>query len=255
MVLTGLPGRPIHGSAPAHPEADRRAGPHPDLPELEIRAQSSSITGRRKSCSPTLMPAVVTSRSQSVAPREVLAQALPGVARDAQVHRHAARLADQRHEGVGVRARDLPAAQDLLRLVHVHDLVAAAEDRHPRPPEDQRMGHRERGQHAESGRAEFVAGAEHRLALSGCPRRPRAGCSRRRRGRAGSPPSPRPSSVSSCRMTLSAPSGSGAPVKIRAHSPGARPLEGNWPAAIRSTTRSRTGRASLAPRTSAARAA
>ena len=84
-------------------------------------------------------------------------------------------LAHQRHERVRVAARDLPAAQDLLGLVDVHDLVAAAQDRDPRAAVDQRLRHRERGEHAELRRAELRSRPEHRGAASGCPRR-RGGC-------------------------------------------------------------------------------
>ena len=96
-------------------------------------APSSSRTERTKSCSPTLMPAVVTSRSQSRARVEVCAQVFGRIAGDAEVHRLATGLSHQRDERVSVAARDLPAAENLLRLVDVHDLVAAAEDGHPGP--------------------------------------------------------------------------------------------------------------------------
>lgn len=48
----------------------------------------------------------------------------------------------------------------------------------------------------------------------------------------------RPSSVSSWRITVSAPAGTGAPVMTRMDSPDAIGREGNAPAAIVSTTRS-----------------
>ena len=93
---------------------------------------------------------------------EVLAQALGRVAGDAEIHGLAAGVADQRHERVGVAARDLPPAQDLLGLVDVHDLVAAAEDRHARAAVDQWLGHGERGEHAERRRAQRHSRREHR---------------------------------------------------------------------------------------------
>ena len=127
--------------------------------------------------------------------------------------------AHQRHERVGVAARDLPAAQDLLGLVDVHDLVAAAEDGDPRPPVDQRVRHGERREHAELRRAERRARGEHRRAAPDVLARGAdvdAGVAvaddRDRRPRPGRcPPAARP-----CRRRP----GSGAPVKIRALSPG-----------------------------------
>ena len=114
---------------------------------------------------------------------------------------------------------DLAAAQDLLGLVHVDDLVAAAEDGDARPAVDQRMRHRERREHAQ------LAGPSSVPSVSTvAPRRMSSPAGRmltpasrsftiadrRRRRRRCPPGGPR------CRR----PSGSGAPVKIRAHSPG-----------------------------------
>ena len=64
-----------------------------------------------------------------------------------------------------------------------------------------------------------------------------------------------PASVSSTRITLSAPSGSGAPVMIRVASPFPSTRDGKAPAATDSITGSSTGAVSLAPRTSSARTA
>ena len=55
--------------------------------------------------------------------------------------------------------------------------------------------------------------------------------------------------------TASAPSGIGAPVKIRIASPGPSPRGAGWPAATSATTGSSTGAASVAPAVSAARTA
>ena len=129
------------------PEADRRARAHPQLPEslhgaelIEHRADvvvlAHADTGRGDE-------QVAVERAP-----EVLAQALGRVPGDTEIDWFAAGPADQRHERMGVAARDLPPAQDFLGLVDVHDLVAAAEDGHPRTAVDQWVGHGEGGEHA-----------------------------------------------------------------------------------------------------------
>jgi hypothetical protein len=61
--------------------------------------------------------------------------------------------------------------------------------------------------------------------------------------------------VRSTITTASAPSGIGAPVKMRIASPAARARAAGWPAATSATTGSSTGDASDAPAVSAARTA
>ena len=80
---------------------------------------------------------------------------------DAEVHRLAAGPSHQGNQGVSVAARDLPAAQDLLRLVDVHDLVAAPQDGYPGPPVHQRMRHRERREHPQLRGPQLGPGGEH----------------------------------------------------------------------------------------------
>jgi hypothetical protein len=76
-------------------------------------------------------------------PGEPLPQAVGRVASDAEVDRLGVGATHHRQQGMGVAACGLPAAEDLLRLVHVHDLVATAEDGHPGLPVHQRARHRE----------------------------------------------------------------------------------------------------------------
>ncbi len=160
MVLTGLPGRPIHGIVAQEPEPDRRAGPHPQLPELLGRAHLL----QHRPHVVVLAHADAGGGDQQVGlPRrgQVLAKALPGVASHTEVHRFAPGEAHQGDERVGIAAGDLPAAQDLLGLVHVDDLVAAAHDGDARAPVHQRVGHGERGQDTEFRGAEQRALPEH----------------------------------------------------------------------------------------------
>ena len=134
------------------------------------------------------------------------------VARDAQIDRLGAELAALRRDRPRVRGDD-PPARDVA--VGLHELVAAREDRDARALVHRHDGAAERREHADLRRADAAC-------------RPRA---RARRARTSSPArrtfSPSsgatriatrsPSrSVSSWRTTLSAPGGSGAPVRIRA---------------------------------------
>ena len=68
----------------------------------------------------------------------------------------------QRAQRMGVAARHLAAVQNLLGTVHVHDLVAAGQNRDPRLAVDQRMRHRQRGEHAELRRPQRPACGKHR---------------------------------------------------------------------------------------------
>src|SRR5207302_274505 len=67
IVLTGLPGNPIHGVRSSRPKPSGAPG-RMRMRHNFMSQPSSASTSRTKSCSPTLTPAVVTSRSASRAP-------------------------------------------------------------------------------------------------------------------------------------------------------------------------------------------
>ena len=98
--------------------------------------------------------------------REVMPQALPASPRNAEVDRMPTGQADQRGQGMGIRACDLPPGEDLVGLIHVHDLIAASQDRHPRPAIHQGVGDRERGEHAEFGGAKLGTMGKGQVALA-----------------------------------------------------------------------------------------
>src|SRR3982751_5434590 len=95
----------------------------------------------------------------------MLLQTVPGVRCDAKVYRLPAGGADQSDKGVSVAARDLAPAQYLLGSVYIRDLVAAAENRDPRSAVDQRMSHRDGGEHAQVRGAQLGAGRQNLRAL------------------------------------------------------------------------------------------
>jgi hypothetical protein len=88
-------------------------------------------------------------------------EALGGVSGDAQINRLAAGMAYQRNQCVGVAAGDLSTAQDLFRLVDVHDFIATAQDSYTRSAIDKRMAHSERGQHSQVRRPQLGTDGEH----------------------------------------------------------------------------------------------
>ena len=124
-MLTGFPGRPIHGYSAHETEADRRTGPHAQPPEPLAGPQ----LGQYRPNVVMLAYTDAAARDQQVAverPSEVLAQTLRRVLGDAETVRLTARAPHLREQRMRVAARHLPAAQDLFRLIHVGDLVAAA---------------------------------------------------------------------------------------------------------------------------------
>ena len=102
------------GNPAEQPEAHRRARPHPQLPEpllgTELVEHGPDVV--------VLADADAGRGDQKIAIEralEVLAQALRRVSGDAEIHRLAAGVADQRHERVGVAARRSSARSESPR--------------------------------------------------------------------------------------------------------------------------------------------
>ena len=143
------------------PEPDRRARPHPQLPEIDRTAQRS----HRLTQVVMLAHTDAGGRHQEVAlggALEVCTDAGGRIPRDAEGQWNAAGQSHQGVQRVTVGTGDLPTTEDGVALVHVDDLVAAAENADDRPAKDQRMGDRERGQDAELGGAQLRAELEDR---------------------------------------------------------------------------------------------
>ncbi|OLE60857.1 MAG: hypothetical protein AUG10_03710 [Gemmatimonadetes bacterium 13_1_20CM_2_70_10] len=67
IVLTGLPGRPIHGRPSANKPKPSGAPGRMRMRHSLMSHPSAVSTSRTRSCSPTLTPAVVTRRSAAEA--------------------------------------------------------------------------------------------------------------------------------------------------------------------------------------------
>jgi hypothetical protein len=81
-------------------------------------------------------------------PGEVVLQTLTCVRSDPQIDRLAPSLLNQSDQGVSVAAGDLSTTEDLLRLIHIDDLVAAPQYGHPGTPVHERMSYCQRSQDA-----------------------------------------------------------------------------------------------------------
>src|SRR5689334_3113149 len=82
-------------------------------------------------------------------PGEVTLQTLTCVRSDPQIDRLAPSLVNQSDQGVGVAAGDLSTTEDLLRLIHIDDLVTAPQNGHPGPPIHERMRYCQRSEDAQ----------------------------------------------------------------------------------------------------------
>src|SRR6266508_2384816 len=142
-------------------------------------------------------------------PAQVVAQAFLAVAGDPEIDGFSARAANQGVERVRVRARDLPARENLVALLELDDLIARSHERDPRPAMHQRRivpaGSTTAPLRMSSPRRRMFFFASRALRIVTCL----------------TPPAPSPfrrgaaASVSSWRITVSAPCGRGAPVKMR----------------------------------------
>ena len=252
MALTGLPGSPIHGTPSTCPKPTGAPGRIRSF-QKSRRPPISSTASRRWSCSPTLIPAEVTRRSHSGA-RARCSRTLARVSR-----------ARPRLSGSPPARRTSAPSVWLLELATFRPLRISSgwstSTISSPPPRMPTRGRRKTSGCATASDASTPSSAAPSSVPAGSTVSPRRMSSPAWRMLTPTSRSLRisttsdPKSVSSCRITVSAPAGSGAPVKIRAHSPGRSVREGKAPAGICSTTRSRTGASGEAPRTSAPRAA
>ena len=222
IAETGLPGQAEHQRpALAVEAAERRAGSRASCarPRRASRQPSFSSTGRTWSWSPTETPARAHEHVGVEPGAQQALELLGRVARDAEERRLGAGLAALRGDRVGVRGHDAPAAP-----------AAPSGSTSSSPPE--RIATRGRRWTATPLRPSDASmpSCDGPSASPGASTRSPARTSSpagrtwspARGGRAEAHAARRRRSTSSCITTASAPAGIGAPVKMRAASPGAR---------------------------------
>ena len=228
---TGLPGRPKtslrgrrHRGRRRRRSACRAAARPPRRPARRRAARAPAATW---SCSPTETPPLITTTSLSSASARAASVAAASSDRLDERLCLGARERRERRKHVSVRAAHPARAAELAPAPTSSSPVSDDRDRAGAGRRSPRAVDRRRGRRAR--RAENVAGARASFARARCPRR-RGGCRCLGSTATRTATDRRRASVSSTRITASAPPGTIAPVEIAIASPAPTRAAAGWPA-------------------------